>query len=68
MDLPNKAVVVLSIDEDISSSLIESILHSYYLKLRIIFFKLLQGLNNIDDLFLIGVTFAPKQIKYLQRD
>lgn len=68
LDLPNKAIVVLSIDEDVSRSLIEAILHSHYLKLRIILLKLLQSLNDIDDLFLIGVAFASKKVKDFQRD
>lgn len=68
MDLPYKAVVILRIDEDISRSLIEAILHSNYFKLRVILFELLQSLDDIDDFLFIGVAFASKQVEYLQGD
>ena len=58
LDFPNKAVVILRVDEDVSSSLVKAIFHSHYLKLRIVFLKLLQGLHYIDDFFLIGVALA----------
>lgn len=68
LDLPNKPIVILRIDEDISRTLIQAILHSHYLKLRIVLLKLLQSLDDIDDFFLVGVALASKQVEDLQGD
>lgn len=68
LNFPDQSSVVRCVDENVSGTLVESVLHPHNLKIFISFFEVFQGLNDPDDFFLVRVALAPEEVEYLERD